>query len=42
MRRHQKFDRDGRPVVDDDDVLHDGQTLRVSLMMRDSACGRCR
>ena len=35
MRRHEKFDRHGGPVVDDDDVLRDGETLRVPLMMRD-------
>lgn len=35
MRRHEKFDRHGRPVVDDDDVLRDGETLRVPLLMRD-------
>ena len=35
MRRHEKLDRHGRPVVDDDGVLRDGQTLRVGMMMRD-------
>ena len=36
MRRHEKLDRHGRPVVDDDDVLRDGQTMRVPLQFRDS------
>jgi hypothetical protein len=36
MRRHEKFDRHGRPVVDDDDVLREGQTVRVPMRFRDS------
>ena len=36
MRRHEKFDRHGRPIVDGDDVLRDGQTMHVPLQFRDS------
>ena len=36
MRRHEKFDRHGGPVVDDDDVLREGQTVRVPMRFRDS------
>jgi hypothetical protein len=34
-KNYEIVDRDGRIVDDDDDVLRDGQTLRVPLMMRD-------
>ena len=35
MARAAKFSRDGRLIEDDDDVLRDGQTLRVGVMLRD-------
>jgi hypothetical protein len=34
-KNYEIFGRDGRIVDDDDDVLRDGQTLRVGMMMRD-------
>jgi hypothetical protein len=34
-KNYEIVGRDGRIVDDDDDVLRDGQTLRVGMMMRD-------
>jgi acetaldehyde dehydrogenase (acetylating) len=35
MKKFKKFDRNGNPIDDDDEVLRDGQTLRVSHMFID-------
>lgn len=36
----EKLDAHGRTIVDDDDVLKDGQRLRVPMLMLDGASGR--
>ena len=35
MRRHEKLDRHGNVIADDDGVLRDGERIRVPLMLRD-------
>jgi hypothetical protein len=33
----RKLDRDGRPIEDEEDVLRDGETFRVPMMLRDGS-----
>ncbi|SHF60666.1 hypothetical protein SAMN02745157_2527 [Kaistia soli DSM 19436] len=37
MERRAKFSRDGQLIEDDDDILRDGQTLRIPVMLRDGS-----
>lgn len=37
MTQIAKFSRDGRPIADDDDILRDGQFIRVPVILTDAA-----
>jgi hypothetical protein len=37
----QRFDRHGRPLPDDDDIIPDGGRIRVALPFMDHVSRRC-
>jgi hypothetical protein len=40
MKKYKKFDRNGNPIDDDDEVVRDGQTVRVPHMFMDQEMQR--